>query len=536
MNNLVDIRRDESQLNNQLMMLVAFIILTIATTFFSYSIVLSPRYANQTNLKIKWLIFGLINNFGTVALTQKLNKIEKRLEQIEQDCLTFEENNRITLLATGNEKFHSDLTNQLNPPKEEKDPFLEAMMAQLMNAPIKGESDKKEAIKESIPTQSTIPVYSQPVQNYQVETNYSQPISGQSEVEFLIPQKQELKATGASILDEASATSLSTIFVSPPGTGKTVTLLDWKRRLFVKFPDTYVTVVAQKNDSFLGLNAIGAVSVFNGIDLTIVENAINELFDILNMRKSCDEITRQQFKTQPCWLILDDWFSIYEVVSKNKKLWSDLSAKLSTIVTVGREFNVAIAVTTHSFNIASLGLAKDSNIRSCLNIMSLGFISKDEYGRNQGGFDAINGILNNNSIISMEYREPLKQELERLIVDSNNNQTPVIFTTMGHPPRMALLPNLINIKTYKIPHHILQSLQNKISKIRGKSLQIETIEKEDDDSIYNEIEIQDKKNQVYELIEKGITSKMDIIKQVWGASTGRKYQQACQEYNQIMEG
>ena len=95
---------------------------------------------------------------------------------------------------------------------------------------------------------------------------------------------------------------------------------------------------------------------------------------------------------------------------------------------------------------------------------------------------------------------------------------------------------MINIKTYKIPNHILQSLQNKISKIKGKSLQIETIEKENDDSIYNEIEIQDKKNQVYELIEQGITSKMDIIKQVWGASTGRKYQQACQEYNQIMEG
>ena len=84
-----------TELNNQLMMLVAFIILTIATTFFSYSIALSPRYANQTNLKIKWLIFGLINNFGAVALTQKLNKIEKRLEQIEQDCLTFEENNRM---------------------------------------------------------------------------------------------------------------------------------------------------------------------------------------------------------------------------------------------------------------------------------------------------------------------------------------------------------------------------------------------------------------------------------------------------------
>jgi len=398
-----------------------------------------------------------------------------------------------------------------------------------------------------MPVQFEQPISHQPTPHSPVISQNNE-FHNQNEVsvgyEFQLPNKASIP-TGELILEEASATSLSTVFSSPPGTGKTVTLLSWLKRLLVKFPDSLVTVVAQKNDSFMGLSSIGAVSLFDGIDTSPIEQNINEIFEILQFRKSQDEEIRKQFKTQPVWLILDDWFSIYDVISKDKKLWSQLSSKISTIVTVGREFNVAIAVTTHSFNIASLGLAKDSNIRSCLNIMSLGFISKDEYGRNQGGFDAINGILNNNSIISTEYREGLKIELERLIMLSGVSQTPVLFTTMGHPPRMALLPNLCEIKQQVIPQSILLAIKTKLDRMRGHTSLIST-EQESRGSqtrqdvpvtedIYDAVDKEDKKDLIMNLINQGITGKMEIIKQIWGVSSGRKYTEASQEYNQIME-
>ena len=536
MYSLLDVRKDESKVKDLSLYLNAFILFLLSLTVYSYVFTLNPLNLNKPKARVTWLTIGLISNClaGGIA-TQKLSKVEKKIDDIEKDADIFEKNNRHLLLSTSNHYYQQSLMGLGQPTSQEKeDPLLTKLLEQAMSIPIVGENQQTESITQ-IP-QETTPIPAMPL--IENETSFT------TSNTVLMPQKQVID-NGLDIIEQASATSLSTVFSSPPGTGKTVTLLAWLQKLVTKFPEVFVTVVAQKNDSFLGLNSIGAVTVFDGIDTLPISQAINETFEILQFRKSQTEETRQQLRSQPVWLILDDWFSMFEVLKKDKKLWSELSAKIATIVTVGREFNVAIAVTTHSFNIASLGLAGDSNIRSCLNIMSLGFISKDEYGRKQGGFDAINSILNNNSIISKEYREGLKLELEKLIVESNRQSTPVIFTTMGHPPRLALLPNLLSIKNYQIPQEILFSIKGKLEYIRGKEndnfpqeenpispLEVEVFDGADD--IYELVEKEEKRVKVIGLIKQGIREKTKIIKEVWGVSGGRAYQKANQELEEIL--
>jgi hypothetical protein len=143
-------------------------------------------------------------------------------------------------------------------------------------------------------------------------------------------------------------------------------------------------------------------------------------------------------------LILSDWHSIWDTCREEKWYKNDYSKKLSTLVTVGREMNVCLLVDTQSYNVASLGITEDSNIRSNLNILCQGYTWVDDLGRQRGDFNMIRNLLRNRYLVPVD-GDVLLAELDRLQARSMEAKTPIIFSTIGS--KLQLLPDLKSFKS-----------------------------------------------------------------------------------------
>lgn len=254
--------------------------------------------------------------------------------------------------------------------------------------------------------------------------------------------------TGQRIIEELVSTKLSTLLAAPSGAGKSVTQAYWLTKLYEKFPAADVYVIARKNDSFNGLRELGKVFVYDTDNPLVALQACAVVHDIFKARSQFPEHERLQFNNKPVRLILADWYSIHNnLVKSHKKLWdTEVQSKLADIVTVAREFNCGLFADSQTFNLASLGLAEDSNIRNNLNIISQGLITIDEDGNEQGGFEVIQSIIRNLYIFpSEEVRRIIILEVEKLIVVSNSQHIPLILSTAGKP-KAGLLPNLMEYK------------------------------------------------------------------------------------------
>lgn len=258
---------------------------------------------------------------------------------------------------------------------------------------------------------------------------------------------------GQRIIDELVSSKLSTLLAAPSGAGKSVTQAYWLTKLFEKFPQANVYVVARKNDSFNGLREQGKVSVYDSANSQSLVDAINKVYKIFQERSQMPEgIEREKLKDKPVRLILADWYSTHNsLIKTHKKLWdSEIQTKLADIVTVAREFNVSLFADSQTYNIASLGLAEDSNIRNNLNIISQGLISFDEYELEQGGFEVMQTIIKSQYIFPDErLREKFASEFLSLIEISNQQHIPAILSTSGKP-KAGLLPNLMKYKAQAI--------------------------------------------------------------------------------------
>ena len=247
-------------------------------------------------------------------------------------------------------------------------------------------------------------------------------------------------------LDEIVVTDISTVFASATGTGKSVSEAYILDRLFARHPQIEAWVVAQKNDSFCGLREKGRTSVFDPVDPLASFGAIDEVYEIFNKRRQLPESARSAFKNQPVRLILSDWHSIWDTVKDEKWYKAKQSKKLSTLVTVGREMNVCLIVDTQSYNVASLGITEDANIRSNLNILCQGYSWVDEEGRTRGDWNMITNLLKNRYLVPTN-SDRLMEDLEHLKTKSNEQRTPVIFSSIGN--KLQLLPDLTGFKSQK---------------------------------------------------------------------------------------
>jgi hypothetical protein len=312
-------------------------------------------------------------------------------------------------------------------------------------------------IKE--PTTVTHPEVVEEKEGSSLGKTYALPVKIEAVTEAATEQGRE------DIISKAAATTLSIVFTAPPGCGKTTTELAWLARVFDLYPNASVLITSQKNDSFLGLSEIpGVLAVLDGIDPKPLADQIDRVFNILQQRKSLPSSRRHEYQGKPVWLLLGDWFATCNSLANNKRysdMWNDIKTKIGLIITVGREFLVGIACDTHSFNTAALGIANDANIRDCLNIMALGKISRNQDGQEQGGYGAIAKAIGNKLVVDDDtIRCQLLKELTHMALLSDQTGRPVLFTTMGHPPRMMLLPDLRRYESYQLPASILTKVGN----------------------------------------------------------------------------
>ena len=408
------------------------------------------------------------------------------------------------------------------------------------------------------------PIVPQPAPTYFYQPQPQQ--QQQSAPVATAPKPQQAKQQPPSIIKSLAQSHLSIVFSAPPGTGKTTTELAWMGHVFQQFPDALMFIACWKNDSFLGLSSIpGAVEVLGGLDdegnldWQPLLKQVNRVFSVLSHRRNLPQERRSEFEGKPVWLVLGDYYATVNTLSsstKYKAIWEDLKTKLASIITVGREFHVGVCVDTHSFNIASLGIS-DANIRDCLSICALGKITRNEDGREDGGYGAIAKAIGNKFVVDDEAirTQLLTKDLPQLQKQSDATGRPVLFTTLGHPPKLVLLPDYRKYETFTIPPHALE----RITKNMG--VQVRTAEpdpvqplnltpdnnSEDFEPTGSDVRLRLEPlgsgldsdelvlNRILELRAIGLNQDQ-IIMAIWGAKKGgnKAYLQAREEYRRLM--
>ena len=248
-------------------------------------------------------------------------------------------------------------------------------------------------------------------------------------------------------LDSLIGARKSLMIVGEPGVGKSVTNSYMLTKFFEKFPQADCWVIAQKNDSFLGLNERGRVTLFDPLDPQQTMASIDCVYEIYQSRRKIFEGDRDKhnFKQKPVRLILADWYSINNSLSK-LKAFIPYRSKIASIITVGREFNVCLMVDTQSYNVESLGLG-DSNIRANLNILAQGNYFIDEEGYPQIAYSVVANIIDNHTIIrDDEERAQLREAFRIMKAKSRELSQPLIFYGVD-PMRIEILPDL---RSYKL--------------------------------------------------------------------------------------
>ncbi|WP_341532371.1 type IV secretory system conjugative DNA transfer family protein (plasmid) [Nostoc sp. UHCC 0302] len=263
-------------------------------------------------------------------------------------------------------------------------------------------------------------------------------------------QKQPANETSPTLepLNRILAAKRSTLIVGGTGAGKSVTESYMLTKFFQRFPQSNVWAIAQKNDSFCGLDKKGRVLLFDPLSPGAAMSAIDEVYNVYDQRRRFSEHRRHEFDNQPVRLILADWHSIYETC-KSDQWFSPYLKKISTIITVGRELNVCLLIDTQSFNLAALGLG-DSNIRKNLYIIAQGNFSVEEDGTVNDSYSVLLNLITNAKIVDdADVRAALKAQYNQLKPQSKQLGQPLIFISVD-PMQLDILPD---IRHYKPGQH-----------------------------------------------------------------------------------
>lgn len=146
MYNLIDIRKNESKLKEMNLYLNTLILFLFSITIYSYCVAFTPKYFIKQNIRVNWLTIGLISNLIAGGLSKvRLPKIEEKIEELEKDSNTHEQNNRHLIMSSSNYYLEQELSKVLNPPQpQQQDPFMAQLMQQAMSIPIVGETQNDE--------------------------------------------------------------------------------------------------------------------------------------------------------------------------------------------------------------------------------------------------------------------------------------------------------------------------------------------------------------------------------------------------------
>jgi hypothetical protein len=253
---------------------------------------------------------------------------------------------------------------------------------------------------------------------------------------------------GQSVLDSLYGSNRSTLIIGGTGAGKSVTVSYLLSKLFEYYPEVEVYVVAQKNDSFRGLNKMGRVTVFDFEKLDKTIETIDQVYEFYKERRQLPEHLRKELP--PVRLFLADWLSInnslMQLSSHPTVKASNYLIKLADLVLNGRDFNVCLTADLQSYNLEAIGIKADKNIRTNFNLVGLGNYYTDKFQQVTESYGVVE------SMIQSQYIIPDKNERERLLSDfynikpvSKQYERPIIFTKT-EPARVGLLPNLMSYK------------------------------------------------------------------------------------------
>jgi hypothetical protein len=258
---------------------------------------------------------------------------------------------------------------------------------------------------------------------------------------------------GLLVLNGIVTTRRSTLLVGDTGSGKSVTQSYVLTEIFRLYPNTEAWAIAQKADSFCGLDKKGRVTLFDLGNPGAAIAVLDKVYDIYDHRRRLPESARADLP--PVRLILADWLSINQSLEELKSdetvKGSRYLSKLADIIYNGRELNVCLLVDLQSYNLAAVGLKADRNSRKNFNIVGLGNYSIDEHGQTNESYGVLENLIGDRYIVAEETdRTSLLEEFRRLKPISKANKRPIVFSTLS-PVRVALLPDLRQYKEKQNP-------------------------------------------------------------------------------------
>ncbi len=238
------------------------------------------------------------------------------------------------------------------------------------------------------------------------------------------------------ILESVVHSNKPTVIGSPTGTGKTVTVSYLIRRIGQEYGENAdIYVISEKNDDFCGLAKAGRVMQYDYEQPEKCFDFLFKVYEIYKQRASLpkEERDRQGFDEKPVRILLDDWTAFYLTMlnNNNEFIKKKVVPMIGVLSMNGREPNTTVLVSGQSVNLESMGVAGDAMIRSGMNILAQGFQYTDKKNRIQGNYNAIDLVLNNNSIVSKEERAILKSKLEQAKLESQQRQSPLLLSSMG---------------------------------------------------------------------------------------------------------
>lgn len=318
-------------------------------------------------------------------------------------------------------------------------PFQPQLQGQSLDDITRGD-DKVKGVDQQALSEESTPQSTQP--STPQSTQPSTPLSTPN------PLDQSSETTAMAILDGIVGSRRSTLLVGGTGAGKSVTQAYILTKFFQRYPDALVWAIAQKNDSFCGLDKKRRVILFDSLDPTAALKVIDYIHSIYDKRRRLPEHAR--IDLSPVRLILADWLSINQALdeAKNDAVVRDSKylTKLSDIIYNGRELNVCLLIDLQSFNLAAIGMKADRNSRKNFNLIGLGNYSVDEFGSINESYGVLQNMIGNKDMVpDEEERAVLLNTFKSLKPISKAHNRPIIFTTL-EPARVALLPDLRHYK------------------------------------------------------------------------------------------
>lgn len=252
------------------------------------------------------------------------------------------------------------------------------------------------------------------------------------------------------IIGEIAATDLHILIATKTGAGKSTTLKAVIHRINQDNPSAKFTIIDPKTTDWLGLQRSTRCVTYLEQDTTAEQLdaaliSVQDTFDLLQSRKNQKQQALKSGRDIPKfnsqYLIIDEWFSIYDSVKRQKREDAFMEP-LNQIVAQGRELKVHLILVGQSHLCGEIGFSTAMR-------RSFAVLAQGRMGKNRDvGYEPITATIEDpNMFRNKSERDGLTACLQSAISMAQNQQDrPVLLTTMGIP-KIALLPDLKHIET-----------------------------------------------------------------------------------------